>query len=357
MNTKVLKLATNNMISMLASSLYLRTGIDFTYPTQVVVQINETCNSKCVICDTWRGKRKEEITVQAWIEGIKKLKDAIGNYKISFVGGEVFLKNGIFDILEACHKEGVIFGITTNGILLNKENVERYISLDPFNVNISFDSLKHDVYESIRGVPCLDIIKSNIEYLIDYKQKVGSNIKITLKTVVNNLNLQELEDIAKYVNYVGVDFITFDPIKRKRDFFRHSVVSEIEERFEEMYNMDKTVLSGVIAKLKEMKKAGYKIMNSEQNMDQWLDYDNLTINNICTVPLRSLLIDPSGDIRLCDYIDTKIGNIQNKNLKAELKSSSTRKTKQSMVRCKHPCVYCIKRSFTDYVRLFRTFVS
>lgn len=351
MNKRVFKLAISNLTSELAASLYIKSGIDLSHPAQVYVQINETCNSKCVMCDVWRGRSKRELPAQVWMEGIKRLKAAIGSFKICFAGGEVFLKEGMFDILETCYNEGIAFGITTNGILLNQKNIKRYVSLEPFNINISLDSLKNDVYERIRGVPALDIIKSNIDYLIKFKHRTGSKMTITLKTVVNSLNLSELEDIARYAVTSGVDAVTYDPIKKNRGYFLESVVEE----FEEMYHMDKDSLSKAISGLKKLKRTGYPILNSERNMDQWRYYDDLAIRNVCKVPLRTLILDPDGDIRLCDYIRTRVGNIQDKDLRAMLYSRRTREVKHSMVKCKMPCVYCTKRALSDYLRLFRTY--
>lgn len=351
MNNTTFKVAVSNLTSELAALLYIKSGIDFTHPAQVYVQINETCNSKCAMCDVWRGKNREELPAKVWMEGMHKLKEALGSFKICFAGGEVFLKEGMFDILEACHREGIAFGITTNGILLNKENTERYVSLEPFNVNISLDSLKSDVYEKIRGIPCLDTIKSNIEYLVNHKKETGSRMVITIKTVVNSLNLSELEDIARYVAASGMDGVTFDPIKKNRGYF---LDREVED-FEIMYRMDKKCLSTAISGLKELKRAGYPILNSEHNMDQWMHYDDLTIRNVCKVPLKTLILDPDGDIRLCDYISTRIGNIQDKDLKAVLHSGAIKREKHNMVNCKNPCVYCTKRTLSDYFRLLRTY--
>ncbi|GBD96842.1 MAG TPA: radical SAM protein [Nitrospirae bacterium] len=352
MNLKIIKLGLSNFRSIIANNIYLKLGFDFTYPIHVYVQINSQCNSKCKMCKIWR-EDKRELPAAIWINALKEIRPHIGNLKVSFTGGEVLLKKDIFETFEACNKENILFGMTTNGILLNKTNIKRFLDLNPFNVNISLDTFNPETYFNIRGVHCLEKVLANIEYLVEYRKKINSNILINLKTMVCKENLHELDKIAEYArekNFVGV---TYQPlIKETREL-------ETNDESEEMFHIDKKALFHMIDKLIEMKRKGYDILNSEVNMRRWPDYFDGKIvidrTNPCLVSLRNLYIFPEGDVQLCDYIHAKVGNIADDNLRSILNSERTAKLKKELVCCKRSCVYCVQRTIKDYITLLSKF--
>lgn len=353
MNKHVYKLALINAKNIATSELFLKTGLNYTKPTQVYAQINDKCNSKCIMCDCWR-ETKPELTSKQWINGLKKIKSIIGNYKICFTGGEVFVKEDFFEILEFCSKEGILFGITSNGIALNINRIKRLIDLKPFNINFSFDSLDSENYKSIRGVSCFETVKSNIEELMNYKKKVSSNVVVTLKTVVNSKNTNELCKLAEYANQLGVQGITFDKIKKRRKYF----IEKFTPEFEELYNLDYPLLKRTITQLIEMKKAGYNILNSEESMRQWAEDNRSSIRTEkCIVPVKNLYIDSQGILKFCENIDIEIANFNDWDLKSIMKSKKTTQIKRDMVNCQQPCDYCVKRSVGDYAKLFFRFMN
>ena len=352
MNLKVIKLGLSTFRSIIANNIYLKLGVDFTYPVHVYVQINSKCNSKCKMCKIWR-EDTNELPASIWIKALKEIRPHIGNLKVSFTGGEVLLKKDIFEMFEACNKENILFGMTTNGILLNKTNIERFLDLDPFNLNISLDTFDPDTYFNIRGVRSLEKVLANIDYLVEYRKKINSRVIINLKTMVCRENLHELDKIAEYArkkNFVGV---TYQPlVKETREL-------ETNDESEEMFNVDKKDLFYMIDKLIDMKRNGYDILNSEANIRRWPDYFDGTIvidrTNPCLVPLRNLYIFPEGDVQLCDYIHTKVGNIAHENLRTILDSERTAKLKKELVCCKRSCVYCVQRTIKDYITLLLKF--
>ena len=235
-----------------------------------------TLNAICVIYGRKIQKRYRQCI------GLKQLKSMVGNYKLSFAGGEILLKKDVFEIFEICNRENISFGVTTNGILLSSDNVNKLLEFNPMNINISLDSLKNDVYQQIRGVPALEHVKSNIQYLMGHKEIGVKNIKVYFKTVVNNFNLNELHEIAQYAMDQKTAGITFDPIKRPL-----KLSMKTAEQFEAMTNIDKEQLQKAIRKLIHLKKQGFRILNSENNMNQWFINRDANIGHFCTVPLQN----------------------------------------------------------------------
>jgi len=354
LDLNVFRLGFSTLGSIVVSSLYSIAGIDFSYPTNVYLYVTNACNSKCRMCDVWREPELVEIPARFWIKVLKELKSFNNTVMVSFSGGEALLHKDIFEIFKCCHELNIPFGITTNGILLNEENIRKFIELGPFNLYFSLDSLDSEVYRKIRGTQSLETVKANIDLLMKYKTKVRSNLRIIMKTVVNSLNVDELPRLAEYAKQMNLNGIMFDPIKRRREPFVDTVIDE----FEEMFAIDEGRLQQAVGHLIRLKKEGYNILNSEKNMKQWFYYAKMETNTVCKVPLKSLYINRNGDVGLCDFSESKIGNIKlQQDVKSMWYSEEGRKLRAELVRCKKPCVYCVRRSPRDYLELFFAFLK
>jgi len=335
-----------------AVSIFRNIGVDFTYPVMVQAMITNKCNSKCNMCDVWRNE-SEDLPASVWINAFSKLKETSKSFKVCFTGGEVFLKKDAFEIFNYCKKARIPFGITTNGYLLNQDNVNRFLELNPMNLNISLDSLNDDIYRTIRGVNFLTIVKSNIDYLMNYIDEHHLKTKVFFKTVITSHNLHELHHLAKYAKGKKVAGITFDPIKRKRKIF---VEGRCEE-FEKLTDIDLTSLKDAQEKLIEMKNQNSIILNSKKNIINWFTTSQNKNVIFCDAPLTRINITNDGQVRLCDYIESSIGNICNDNLGLLLKNKKVREEMKMLTSCKEPCEYCIQRNMSDYFRIFLNFLG
>jgi MoaA/NifB/PqqE/SkfB family radical SAM enzyme len=106
-----------------------------------------------------------------------------------------------------------------------------------------------------------------------------------------------------------------------------------------------------------MKKEGYNILNSEASIRQWLPHFNEEIperNSPCAVALRNLNIISNGDVSMCGFRESKIGNIKNDDFREMWHSERTQKLRKALVNCKKLCTATcvIKRSWKDYIDLF-----
>ena len=348
---KLIGLGINILRNKASVQLYKNFSIDFTNPAMLQAKLTNDCNSRCNMCDVWRIKGKE-IPASVWINALTQLKKTCRNYKVCFTGGEVFLKNDAFEIFKFCHDAKIPFGITTNGLLLSSENIMRLLEFHPLNINISLDSLSNEIYQSIRGVPFLEKVKSNIDFLMIYLEKNASKTKVFFKTVVNNFNLKELHLLAEYAMQKKVAGITFDPIKRKRKIFLEEKISE----FEMMSNIDEKILVDAKKRLIELKNSGYNILNSKSDINSWFNKYNNTHKFFCDASLLRININNEGQIKLCDYTESYIGNIVEDDIGTILKSKNTKTEKKKLTHCEAPCEYCIQRTLSDYCNIFLRYV-
>ena len=330
--------------------IYKYFKVDSAHPTRIIAQLNNECNSKCNMCDVWRQSKKE-LPASVWVNALEQLKSRLGYFHVGFAGGEILLKDDVFDVFEFCHNAKLPYTITTNGKLLTPYYIEKLLKLQPLNINISIDSLDSKVYKEIRGVSYLGDVKSNIEYLMTYIKTNSLTTKVFFKTVVNNLNLRELPSIAIYAKEMGVAGITFDPIRRRRDIFMEGKI----DSFERLANINMITLQESVTRLVALKKEGINILNSERRMKQWFKKSDFKKIVFCSAPLRDIYINNEGYVRLCDYTNSHIGNIANDNISLVINSEMARVEKKRLTQCQNPCDYCIHRNLFDYYNIFRSY--
>ena len=170
--------------------------------------------------------------------------------------------------------------------------------------------------------------------------------------MVNSFNLKELHLLADYAMQKKVAGITFDPIKRKRKIFLEEKISE----FEMMSNIDENILLDAKRRLIELKKSGYNILNSKSDINSWFNKYNNSHKYFCDASLLRININNEGQIRLCDYTESYIGNIVEDDIEVILKSEKTKTEKKKLTHCEAPCEYCIQRTLSDYYNIFLSYM-
>lgn len=340
------RLAIANVKSVAAQSAYLRLGLDFTRPVQTYALMTTRCNARCKMCGFWREKPWAELPTEIWLRYLKQLKAFSGTFSINFSGGEPLLRRDIYDVLNFCRNEGIIAGITTNGILVNKQNTPKLIDARLFNINVSLDSLRDEIHDGMRGVPgLLNKLRYNLDSLMDYKETSGSDVRVLLKPIVCAETLPGLDGLVQYAKDLKMTGVSFQPI------------FDWSDDCKEMSKVPLGLLDETVEKLAGMKKEGYPILNSEASIRQWSDYFRgkwPEQRSPCTVALRDLFVYPGGDAIFCGDCNGVIGNIAQNDIRSIWFSAEARKLRRQLVKCKRFCLNTcvVKRSLRDYVSIF-----
>jgi len=357
-NKDVLRLGYERVGSAARNLLYYSSGIDITRPIHLHGQLNYKCNSRCPMCDSWRKGLDgyTELPAAHWIRALADLKSISPNFKASFAGGEILQKKDAWDIFQYCHDNDIIYGIVTSGVLLSRVNARKLVSLRPFNIHVSLDSLDEDNYERIRGIRRLTTVQDNIRGLQEILLQERRKIPVSIKTVVCKSNLHELPALARYTRDSGLQGITFQ-----------TVFDYIDEAYNEFIT-DLVSLETVIDELIAMKSKGYPILNSVDNMKSWVEYyeRGRTVsprtaqkedNGRCGTSLMNLYILASGEVKLCELYDEHLGRIQDDSLLSIVKSQAAVEKKKELSNCQRNCVYCIKRTPGEYLSIAKNYIG
>jgi len=346
-----MRLAAANVRSKLAEGLFLRTRLDLTRPVMVYATVTTRCNARCLMCDYWRWGQTPELPAAAWVRAMKSLRRFSGGFHVQFGSAEPLLKADLFDILGACGRMGATAGITTNGLLLNERNVDRILESRLFNVNVSIDSLEESVHDRIRGVPgILARAREGIDLLMRRKAACRSPLRVVLKPIVCAQNVRSLDALVLFARDRGLTGVNFQPI------------NVWTEEARPMFDLSIADLEAGIERLVRMRKEGYPIMNSESAMRVWVDHfrsRQAGLEGPCTAVLRNLNILANGDVVVCTFRQSRVGNIAEAGVDRLWRSGPARTLRAELARCRRVCTLtCVeKRRWRDYLTWFSRFMD
>ena len=108
-------------------------------------------------------------------------------FQINIGGGEPFIREDIWDILEYCHRHMMVTCVSTNGSLIDETTAKRLAAM-PYNyLQVSLDGADEKTNDAIRGEGTYRFAMNAIENLT----KAGFK-NLSINTVVTRSNFHEL---------------------------------------------------------------------------------------------------------------------------------------------------------------------
>jgi len=180
-------------------------------PRVLTLELTNKCNLKCIMCEYKNIKKHWEIPKKIYDE-LLQIIPYLENLILQ--GGEVFLYKGILNILKIAVKEKVSVEIVTNGLLLNEEIINVLIKGNNI-ITFSIDSIKKNIYESIRINGKFEKLIENLDKLIKIKETNNSNIILRLHMVVMRRNYKEIEEIINFAAKYGFNEVYLEPVANR----------------------------------------------------------------------------------------------------------------------------------------------
>ncbi len=177
------------------------------------ISITDRCNLRCIYCMEEEGNtffQEEDKLTKEEILKIVSASAKLGVKKIRLTGGEPLVRKDIVELMEGINDIKGIEGIylTTNGILL-EEKLEALKKAGLKGVNISLDSLKEEMFQSLTRLGILKKVLSAIDKCLEL------GIKVKLNTVmIKDKNDNEILDFVNLTRSKNIDvrFIELMPI-------------------------------------------------------------------------------------------------------------------------------------------------
>ena len=144
-----------------------------------VFVLDKKCNLNCEFCIC---KDEKELTT----EDVKNKLDSCEDTVI-FTGGEPLLRDDINELCKYAKERNLKVGINTNGILINRLNLE----LVDF-VNIPLDG-REEAHNKLRG-------KGHYRFVMEALEKLKQNdVETRITTIATKINLEEIKQIPNII--------------------------------------------------------------------------------------------------------------------------------------------------------------
>lgn len=192
---------------------------DDVIPKTIAIESTTLCNSRCTFCPHGvKGNLKREKKVMDNAIFFKLVDKCVreGIEEISFGGlGEFLIDNNFTKKAWHIKNSGVsLGGLTTNGMLMDKNIIDELVKLKFKKINISIDSANKEEYESLRVNLKFETVLENTIYLVEKIKGTSCSTVVHIVTVYfdydNILRNKIIETFNKYLD--GRLIINFIPL-------------------------------------------------------------------------------------------------------------------------------------------------
>ena len=327
----------------LTRQLSLKSGSVWTTPVTYYVLFSGRCNLECSFCTIYKEKEPtlSEETLLRIITEARALSRR--GFNISLSGGEPTLYKPIYKAIEWAQHLGVNIGLTTNALTMTRSNAQRIIALDPFNINVSLESVDPAINETLRPMAggtrrTLD----GITHLLYEKERCKARVSLIIKPTIMEQNYRSLPALVRHFGRQSKAQIHFQPfVGGKGD--PHQV-------------QDLPRLREVMDELIALQQDGYPIIGRRETFDGFTDYyaqppDHLDLHYLdlggvarnCDIGLRTMVILPGGDVFFCDFLGKPVGNVYQQSLSEIYYGRDANGQRQTMIHCNIDCQQTCKR--------------
>lgn len=289
-------------------------------PVSIVLLITENCSAKCLHCDIWKNRFKEDTTLEEWRTLLTDLRNWLGPVHVVISGGEALMKGYTVDLVAHAHKIGLCLEILTHGYWKDQTKIERLARANPWKVTMSLDGFG-ETHTLVRGRPNFwEMSQNSLQTLLRLRKEEKLNYTVRLKHVLMSYNVGETVRLARYAEQDGVE-IFFQPIEQNyntpddSEWYLHS----------ENWPKDIPRVIGNVRELIAIKKSGTShIANSVEQLEAMIPYfQNPDASRVAVQThsahekrrscnaLTTLQLQSNGDVTVCTGVPP-VGNFREK---------------------------------------------
>ncbi len=287
-------------------------------PVCPLILLTELCNARCVHCDIWKNKGKEDSpTVDQWKTVLADLRDWLGPVQVVFTGGEALLKPFTIELVAYAASLGLSAEILTHGYWDDQTKIEKLVLARPWKLTISVDGIGESHTAIRRRERFWEKTSATIETAMRVRGQNKLKTIIRLKNVIMSQNLEGVCDVARFARQPGMEAF-FQPIEQNYNTPEDSKWWEHTENWPR--DTEKAVR--VVEQLIRMKRGGFPIANTYQQLQVMIPYfrnpDSFRVSTqshqahehkaTCSA-LTMMQIQANGDVTTCTS-QKPVGNIK-----------------------------------------------
>lgn len=251
-------------------------------PNSVCWNITSKCNDCCAFC--YREKNSCELDFDTQKKVIDKIADA-DIKKLTFAGGEPLLVSRINELILYTKKNGLLTSMTTNGILLEKQEEEcRFLFRHLDWLTLSLDGANERIQSEMGRNS--NHLKRVLSILTMAQNDSDRKCKIKINTVVSKVNQEHIFSMFELFKKYPIDrwkLFQFTPVRGD--------AIKSQKKYLILDNEFQKVVDEIRKKMKN---------------ESWI----LSVSERENIESAYFVIFPNGDIRISDrHNDRVIGNV------------------------------------------------
>lgn len=306
------------------------------YPIYIDISPSGVCNHRCKFCCMdYMGYKHLFLDKNIFEKRITEMSK-LGVKSVLFAGqGEPLLNKDVGDMIITTRKVGIDIALTTNGVLLNKEFIDKSLSSLSW-IKISCAAGTKETHAKVHrtNVNDFDTIFSNLEYTIKVKKENGYKTVIGMQCILLPENADEIESLTERVKNVGLNYLMIKPYS-KSTFALNDLYHDVNYN-KYLYLSDK---------LKKFNDKNFYVAYRMDSMNNW-DEKYRGYKECLSLPFATTIDASGGVYGCCAYLGNKnlyYGNIY-KNTFEEIWNSKEREdalnwahTKLDLTKCQINC--------------------
>ncbi|WP_421204707.1 radical SAM/SPASM domain-containing protein [Aeromonas sp. 601027] len=183
------------------------------FPSQVIVDIAEICNLRCIHCPHPQFKESEHYSARLLdpelnkklIDDIRDNSDGHCQYIRYTSNGEPLMHPHAHEMIQyAVEHSGTFVTLTTNGTVLNEKKLKQLLESGLHMIDVSIDAFKDETYANIRGGR-LEQVRRNIIRMIEHIKTGQYRTRIVVSFIRQAGNEDEVDDFSLFWKNQGAD--------------------------------------------------------------------------------------------------------------------------------------------------------
>jgi Fe-coproporphyrin III synthase len=279
----------------------------------LILYPHSRCNCRCLMCDIWRDRGREEISaaeVERWLAEWRDL----GVRRVVLSGGEALLHSHLWDLCALLDDAGIGITILTTGLLLarNAAALVRYCD----DIVVSLDGPR-EIHDLIRNVPrAYDRLAEGVSAV----RAAGPGIAVSGRCTIQRANFHVLRATVAAAHELELDRISFLAADVTSEAFNRPGGWDGERAAEvALCRDDLTLLAAELEALSREHAADFAsgfIAESPEKLQRRLlrhfaallgDGEFAPIE--CNAPWVSAVVESDGTVRPC-FFQPPLGNVR-----------------------------------------------
>ncbi len=237
-------------------------------PVSIALLLTERCNARCVHCNIWQNKGKEDSPGLAqWKTCLTELAGWLGPVQVTLTGGEALLQPFTPELVAHGVSRGLAVELLTHGYWADPSRLEKAALADPWRITMSLDGIG-ETHSVVRGrANFWQQSLASLQMLHRLRAERGLHYIIRLKTVLMSHNIHSAAEVARFAGENDME-VFYQPIDQNYNS------SEDARWFETAptWPKDPEAAAATVNELIRLKREGYPIANSFAQLEAMIPY-------------------------------------------------------------------------------------